>query len=310
LDGLDLIGDIHGHAEPLIRLLEQLGYRERFGSYRHANRKAVFLGDFIDRGPGQRRVLNIVRGMVEEGTALAVMGNHELNALAFHTRHPRQPGEYLRRRSTKNTVQHQAFLDEHQEPGELAQSLEWFWQLPLWLDLDELRVVHAAWDPASIAYLSRRMGPEHYLTQELLVESADPGSPVFTAVETLLKGIEANLPPGVSFTDHSGHHRTRARLRWWLDARETPWRELAFLPQETRAQLPAVAPQQLEHAGYPAAAPPVFIGHYWLSGPPAPLAPNVACVDYSVARRGGKLAAYRWDGEPVLSAEKFAWVER
>jgi hypothetical protein len=55
--------------------------------------------------------------------------------------------------------------------------------------------------------------------------------------------------------------------------------------------------------------PPVFFGHYWL--PPnaakVPLAQNVACLDYSVAK-GGDLTAYRWDGEQVLSAEKFVGV--
>ncbi len=60
---------------------------------------------------------------------------------------------------------------------------------------------------------------------------------------------------------------------------------------------------------YPPDAVPVFVGHYWLTGTPAPLAGNVACTDYSVAR-GGKLVAYRWDGESVLSADKFHWTSR
>ncbi len=55
----------------------------------------------------------------------------------------------------------------------------------------------------------------------------------------------------------------------------------------------------------PRDAVPVFVGHYWLTGTPTPL---VACTDYSVAK-GGKLVAYRWDGESELSADKFHWVE-
>jgi len=51
----------------------------------------------------------------------------------------------------------------------------------------------------------------------------------------------------------------------------------------------------------------VFVGHYWLTGTPKPLTNNVACTDYSVAK-GGKLVAYRWDGEPSLREEKFHWV--
>lgn len=58
--------------------------------------------------------------------------------------------------------------------------------------------------------------------------------------------------------------------------------------------------------GYGADEPPVFVGHYWMPAhsPLAPLRPNIACLDYSAAD-GGPLVAYRWDGEKVLSAEKF-----
>jgi len=48
----DLIGDIHGYAAELEALLKALGYERRGGAYRHSERKAIFLGDFIDRGPG------------------------------------------------------------------------------------------------------------------------------------------------------------------------------------------------------------------------------------------------------------------
>ena len=60
--------------------------------------------------------------------------------------------------------------------------------------------------------------------------------------------------------------------------------------------------------GYSESAPALFIGHYWKKGEPLPIAKNVACVDYSMGKgreSGGNLVAYRWDGEGVLSAEKF-----
>lgn len=66
-----------------------MGYEETNGVLCHPEgRRAVFLGDFIDRGPEIRRTHEIVRGMVEAGSALAVMGNHELNALHFTTPDP------------------------------------------------------------------------------------------------------------------------------------------------------------------------------------------------------------------------------
>ena len=78
ISGYDLIGDIHGHADELKRLLSELGYQKRLGVWRHTSRRAVFVGDLIDRGPQQREVINVVRSMVEGDAALICMGNHEI----------------------------------------------------------------------------------------------------------------------------------------------------------------------------------------------------------------------------------------
>jgi hypothetical protein len=79
----DVIGDIHGYAKTLRRLLEKLGYEEVGARYTHPDhRRVIFLGDYIDRGPNIRETLGIVRAMVDAGSALAIMGNHEFNALA------------------------------------------------------------------------------------------------------------------------------------------------------------------------------------------------------------------------------------
>ena len=102
----DLIGDIHGHADELTQLLDSMGYRLNRGVYEHPERKVIFLGDFIDRGPQIRQVLDVVRPMVEGGKALAVMGNHEFNALAFHTKHMEREDAFLRTRDNKNIRQH------------------------------------------------------------------------------------------------------------------------------------------------------------------------------------------------------------
>ena len=55
------------------------------------------------------------------------------------------------------------------------------------------------------------------------------------------------------------------------------------------------------------AGKPLFIGHYWLTGTPRLLSDSVACLDYSVAK-GGKLVAYRWDGESTLENSKLHWI--
>ena len=79
----DIIGDVHGCRAELDLLLDRLGYREReteHGPVRsHAEgRRAVFVGDLVDRGPDSPGVLRLVMNMVEAGTALAVPGNHDL----------------------------------------------------------------------------------------------------------------------------------------------------------------------------------------------------------------------------------------
>ncbi len=136
----DIIGDIHGHADTLIALLKKLGYQNKGGYYQHATRTAIFLADFIDRGPQQQKVLYTVRPMIENGAALAVMANHEFNAICYATK--LETG-YVRPHNEKNTHQHQAFLDEYPF-GSAAHldAIEWFKTLPIYLDLPDLGVVH------------------------------------------------------------------------------------------------------------------------------------------------------------------------
>ncbi len=76
----DFIGDVHGCADELVALLSELGYEvapDRTTA-RHADgRTAVFVGDLVDRGPDSPGVLRLAMGMVRDGTAVCVPGNHE-----------------------------------------------------------------------------------------------------------------------------------------------------------------------------------------------------------------------------------------
>ena len=64
----DLIGDIHGHADHLVYLLQNLGYKKSGDVFHHSSRQAIFLGDFIDRGPKIREVLSIAKNMVDRNS--------------------------------------------------------------------------------------------------------------------------------------------------------------------------------------------------------------------------------------------------
>jgi Calcineurin-like phosphoesterase len=197
--GFDLIGDIHGHAAALRRLLGRLGYEESEGCYRHPERRVIFLGDFIDRGPAIRETLRIVRSMIDAGAALAVMGNHEFNALCYHT--TGADGAPLRAHSDKNRQQHQATLDAFADhPDEWRDYLAWFRTLPLFLELADFRVVHAAWNDLAIADLDGR----DRLDAATLHKAARRGTTEYDAVEILLKGREIELPDGYRFADKHG----------------------------------------------------------------------------------------------------------
>ncbi len=83
----DVIGDVHGCRAELEQLLTTLGYeleRDAAGrpaGARHPERRAVFVGDLVDRGPDTPGVLRLVMGMVAAGTAFCVAGNHEVKLL-------------------------------------------------------------------------------------------------------------------------------------------------------------------------------------------------------------------------------------
>jgi hypothetical protein len=316
----DIIGDIHGQAEKLEALLHKLGYHKTAGAWRHPGRQAIFVGDFVDRGPAQMRSVDTVRRMVEAGAALAVMGNHELNAIAWHTPDPQRPGEYLRSHHSakwgfKNRKQHAAFLaDVEDKPALHAEAIDWFLTLPLWLDLPELRVVHACWHAPFMGWLSPQLHQGRYLTRDMMVEATDEpeddaekdsATPsVFKAVEALTKGIEIPLPDGHHFHDQDGTCRNRVRVRWWDEGAIT-YRSAAMLSPAERAELPDLPIP--EYARVEKVAKPTFFGHYWLTGEPSLQSDRAVCVDYS-AGKGGALVAYRFDGEPDLLAERFVWV--
>lgn len=304
--GIDVIGDVHGAFEHLEELLRVLGYLRRGSSRRHpGGRHAVFVGDLIDRGPGQLETVRLVRSMVEDGDASCVLGNHEYNAVTWY--------RGLRRRNDHRRRQHEAFLDAVGENSSLHRELvEWFTTLPIALEMRGARIVHACWDSEALADIGAFLTAEGALTDEGFTLSSDPahsdGRP-HRAVEHLLKGPEIELPETARYVDKDGKLRAKARYAWWsttgehlsdvcvipsgvVDANGEPHRWIE--------EHPIVAPPSPPYND----REPVLIGHYWRSGKPEPLTEKVACVDYS-AVKGGTLCAYRYDGESDLRGEKF-----
>jgi hypothetical protein len=220
----DIIGDVHGCASLLEERLIDLGYRRRegTGAYRHQdhdNHQAVFVGDLIDRGPQQLETLELVKAMVDTGSAQIVMGNHEFNAIAYATENP-ENGEFLRPHNKKNTRQHQAFLDQLTD-SQQKYYVDWFKTMPLWLDLGDIRVIHACWHKPSMEVVSGTTERKNWLSSpDEFVEANDRKSELYEAVEILLKGPEIDLAKYdlPKFRDKGGDIRSKARNRWWMNS--------------------------------------------------------------------------------------------
>lgn len=305
---LDFIGDIHGHCDELEALLTKLGYKKIDGCYQHEVYKAFFCGDFIDSGPKIRETLQIVKNMVDNGHACAVMGNHEFNAICYNI--PR--GEnFLREHSDKNIAQHQKTIDQFKSYQlELQDYLLWFRTLPLFFEGKSFRVVHACWDSEHIASISEKIksyGSSKALPDDFFIEASDKSSRFYLIVEETLKGKEVQLPKGIEIEDKNGHKRSEIRIKWWLPQESQEWRTLSFHPY---SQLPEgkVNVETKSSTYYREDEKPVFFGHYWCKGQPQILRANICCVDYSVAKNG-KLVAYRFNGEQTLSNNNFEFVE-
>lgn len=312
----DVIGDIHGQAEKLEALLKWMGYVPAGLGYREpSGRKVVFLGDLIDRGPGQLRVLEITRSMVENGDALCVMGNHEFNAICYATEDPGNPGECLRVnrgdsvKCMKNRKQHVEFLEQVVEGSDAHKSwVEWFRTLPPFLDLDGIRVVHGCWADEAVGTLQAGgWGTGSVLTDELLLEMNRNDSPMMGARKLLTCGLELQLPEGKFIRDKSGHKHTEIRIANWRDW-ASQIHEVALIPPGQEEQLHGMEwPAELVISAIEGS--PILVGHHWFSGHPVIESPKLACLDWSAAK-DGPLVAYRWDGEDQLSNDKLAWVPR
>jgi hypothetical protein len=309
--GYDLIGDIHGCAKTLEHLLSTLGYRQQGGVWRHPQRMAIFLGDLVDRGPRIREALHLVRDMVVAGQALCIMGNHEFNALAWST--PAAPGsgrQFVR----EHTPRHARLIKETLEqfdayPAEWQGFLDWFYELPLFIDAGHFRVVHACWDDSLIEPL-RAQFADGRIDEHFLQAAAVHGSFANTALDRLLRGTDMRLPHGMTLTSDDGFTRAHFRTKFWEEDPQT-YGDIVFQPDalpELAAQMPLSEMQKTELLKYGADQPLLFVGHYWRSGKPAPIRNNLACLDYS-AVLNGKLVAYRLDQEVRLDAKKFVWVD-
>lgn len=287
MTGYAIIPDIHADLNRLTTSLKHVMPDE----------KILFLGDFIDAGlnvsePQDLLVLETVRDLILSGKATGVMGNHELNAILFHTDPP------LRAHSSKNLKQHRSFLDQFGVATSSARNwTDWFLRtLPLWHEADGLRVVHACWSKKMISEIKLRR-PDGYLHYEDLEEIAYESTAFGRAVKVLTSGPEAKLPHPYMFHDYHGNPRTEVRLAWWKAGART-WPE-ATLSVPDQLELPSSElPLDVISEIYDEDAPPVLVGHYKMAGDPQIGHPKASSIDFP-----DQACLYKWRGELQLTGD-------
>lgn len=307
--GVDLIGDVHGCAISLCLLLDRMGYRRIDGVYQHPTRKALFIGDIVDRGPHIREALHIVRAMVDHGQAAIIMGNHEYNLLCYLTPTPDGEG-YLREHTARHQRILQQTLDQFADhPEELNDYLQWFMSMPLFIETDRFRAVHACWHQSLIdRFLAVR--PDGRIDLDFLVRSSHNDTFEYEVMDRLLRGTHLRLPNDEVIVSRDGFKRKFFRTKFWAkDPQKLA--DVVFQPDplpEHIARRPITDEQREDLLYYGPEQKLLFMGHYWCEGLPEPICDNIACLDYSAVKYG-KLVAYRLDDEPTFRQEKFVWVD-
>jgi hypothetical protein len=219
LDGpIDLVGDVHGEFDALIELLQHLGYDDH-GSH-PKGRRLVFLGDLTDRGPDSPTVVTLVQSLVEAGRAQCVLGNHDLNILLN-----------LEKYDNWWFFGKAFYKDDRLVPQVLADDAtremvtKFFRTLPLALERDGLRVVHARWHQEMIEvaraatctvtlYEEYRcaIDDDHLSRPDLDKIDRDLEHQNRNPVKLLTSGPEERIDPPFK---ESGKLRHEKRVDWW-----------------------------------------------------------------------------------------------
>jgi hypothetical protein len=274
---IDIIGDVHGEIEALRALLGRLGYEP---SGRHPDgRRPIFVGDLCDRGPDSPAVLRLVRRLIDDGRAQAVLGNHELNALKGSQDGHIKPDLCWLFPQARPMRHHGRLVPMTPAGPEAREFLAFFRTLPLALERGgelPVRVVHACWDVDAIErvrqesdvlelfYRSRRSidrelnqtGVAREDDRELTHQNTNP-------VRLLTSGRESVTPVPVVINEKP---RYRLRDPWWERYNEEP---LVVFGHYWRIGIPGEMHEQQLFRGKPRHA----------------LLGRTMCVDYSVGRR-------------------------
>ncbi|MDR3418111.1 MAG: metallophosphoesterase [Nevskia sp.] len=250
---LDIVGDVHGELDALHELLRQLGYGA--GGTHPDGRLLVFLGDLCDRGPDSPGVFTLVRSLVESDRACCLLGNHEMNLLRLARK---QGNGWAWPEPEDHDLRHGGFGNCRRLDAAGRDELFAFIRgLPLALEREDLRIVHACWhapaieavrthgvsDPIALYRQVERdilqrldgtpLGEQARLEEQafdaIATDPDRPPPPVpnltrrdelyqnGNTVRAITSGIEQ---PAVRPFFNTGKWRLLHRVRWWEDYRD------------------------------------------------------------------------------------------
>ena len=265
---LDVVGDIHGEIGALFSLMRQLGYNDDGGH--EENRRLVFVGDLTDRGPDSPTVVDLVQHLVKTGRAQCVLGNHELNIMLGERKHDNHwfYGEHWSLDGSDEPTPAVLANDEIRD-----RVVSFFQTLPVVLERNDLRIVHACWDDSAVEiarHADNAIGLYEQYRQQIIdghdhsdSDSVERGleHQNNNPVKVLTSGKERRVE--IPF-EASGKLRYEERVQWWKDYHA----------------------QQLCVFGHYS----FFKGNFASSG-------QAVCIDYAVAKRWMERKSPRFNGK-------------
>lgn len=313
---LDVIGDVEGHLAALENLAIELGYDITRG-WRHAEgRIAVFLGGLIGSGHDNVEVAELVIELCRSGRALCLLGASEHDLVSRRLRLPGydQPQERPPDPS----------LRERWDPV-----IDFFQELPMGIELPDLRILHGCWHRSSVERLRPVLGLEpgddddmqtprwlrsrttlrSPFTASGLVEGlpTETGDDVVGAPhEVLLKGPQ--VPTAIFYVDSDGHRRHDRYPLWWRDDEVEVLRDRTQVfgcyrqvPPILGHFAPAHPPGSHEHRKW-LRQTALMVPHFGAT----PLVGDHACINFHALRRRERdlacVGALRWPERQIVWA--------
>ena len=296
----DVIGDIHGHYDCLIDVLKQMDYKPNDVKAIKGH-QLIFLGDYIDRGPKTKETVELVKEYVEKTGAIALMGNHEFNAICYTLKNDFDKG-YLRKHTSENFLQMKETLESFYHKKIDTNNLEiflpketliWFKTLPLYYETDEFVFTHACFQRNFINTMQKNklIDNQHCLLPNGYRLYGDKNSQEYNYIEFVLKGPEGQLPRGQYYLDQYGIKRFNYRVKWWT--KQTKYlKDICLLPRDTNVDISVSELNFLDpnifYFNYENKK--IIFGHYWQNR--NTIGKNYACLDWSVGS-GRSLGAMR-----------------